>query len=444
MGEFGTLSAWPVALSSHGARSDDHHVGQGSEQAEHVLVRWASEGLGAVVRRNRTIERGHHVGSQQPAGRVGVEGRDLINVEAIRQLWEQRTHWLIVACLVLRWEIMSEIPRLVDRFPRPNRRQLLASLVPPPRFAAVAFGTYQPDSGQPSQAAAVMALSSFASRWCQPAARRLWWRRAPPPPEYRCGVYLDGPFGVGKTHLLASLWHEVGEPKVFCSFAELTHVVGALGFNEVVEGLADSRLLCIDAFELDDRSDTELISALLLQLTQRGVSIAATSSELPAGLGANRFDADNFLAEIQGLATHFDVFRIDGDDYRRHSLSSEARPHSNAELEQTAAAESGYVLDEFGALMAHLATLDPSCYGALVQNVSGLCLRGVHTIDDPQVALPFVVLVDRLYDRCAPVMASGTPLDQVFVDELLRSGYRKKYLRAIFRLSELAGNRAMC
>ena len=335
---------------------------------------------------------------------------------------------------------MSEIPRLVDRFPQPNRRQLLASLVPPPRFAAVAFSTYQPDPDQPSQAAAVMALSSFASRSCQPAARRLWWRRAPPPPEYRCGVYLDGAFGVGKTHLLASLWHEVAEPKVFCTFAELSHVVGALGFNVVVEALADSRVLCIDAFELDDRSDTDLMSALLARLTQRGVSIVATSSELPAALGMDRFDADDFLHEIQGLAAHFDVFRIDGDGYLHRTLSPGQTPHSNAELEKAAAARSGLVLDDFGALMAHLALVHPSHYGALVQDVSGVCLRGVHTIDDQEVALAFVVLVDRLYDRSIPVMASGTPVDQVFAGQLMRGGFQRKYWRAISRLRELTGN----
>ena len=35
------------------------------------------------------------------------------------------------------------------------------------------------------------------------------------------------------------------------------------------------------------------------------------------------------------------------------------------------------------------------------------------------------------------VLATGTPLDRVFGDEMLGGGYRKKYLRAISRLIAL-------
>ena len=51
-------------------------------------------------------------------------------------------------------------------------------------------------------------------------------------------------------------------------------------------------------------------------------------------------------------------------------------------------------------------------------------------LDDQNVALRLVVLIDRLYDRKVPVIASGTPLGDLFTPELLRGGYRKKYLRA--------------
>jgi cell division protein ZapE len=35
------------------------------------------------------------------------------------------------------------------------------------------------------------------------------------------------------------------------------------------------------------------------------------------------------------------------------------------------------------------------------------------------------------------VLATGVPLDQVFGDDMLAGGYRKKYLRAISRLIAL-------
>jgi cell division protein ZapE len=49
-----------------------------------------------------------------------------------------------------------------------------------------------------------------------------------------------------------------------------------------------------------------------------------------------------------------------------------------------------------------------------------------------------VVLADRMYDRSLPLLASGVPLDQLFSPEMLKGGYRKKYLRALSRLISLA------
>ncbi len=46
------------------------------------------------------------------------------------------------------------------------------------------------------------------------------------------GVYLDGGYGVGKTHLLASLWHATPAApslKAFGTFVELTNLVGRSG-----------------------------------------------------------------------------------------------------------------------------------------------------------------------------------------------------------------------
>jgi cell division protein ZapE len=65
-------------------------------------------------------------------------------------------------------------------------------------------------------------------------------------------------------------------------------------------------------------------------------------------------------------------------------------------------------------------------------------LRGVQPLHDQASALRWVVLIDRIYDRSIPVRASGTPLDTIFTPEMLRGGYRKKYLRATSRILALA------
>jgi cell division protein ZapE len=326
---------------------------------------------------------------------------------------------------------------LVERVPEVAPERLIGELVPPPIFASVSFDTYQPDPGQPTQAAAVEALRTFAGRVSAPAPKRSFFRRVPPP-ESRPGVYLDGGFGVGKTHLLASLWHAVEGPKAFGTFVELTNLVGALGFEVTVEQLGQMRFLAIDEFELDDPGDTVLMSTLLSRLVEQGVFIAATSNTLPESLGEGRFAAADFLREIQGLAAHFDVVRVDGEDYRHRGHPVPPEPLSSEDVvRQVGLSEAGTV-DDFERLLYHLGKIHPSKYGALLDGVTDVGLLDVYSLPDQSVALRMVVLADRLYDRGVRLVTSGVPLDQLFTQEMMAGGYRKKYRRALSRLISLA------
>jgi cell division protein ZapE len=326
-------------------------------------------------------------------------------------------------------------PRLVDREPVVPAKSLVASMVPPPRFDDVRYETYQPDPDQPTQSAAVEALQGFAAA-AEPPRRRLLGRSRPP--EGKPGVYLDGGYGVGKTHLLASLWHASPEPKAYGTFVELTHLVGALGFAQTVDALAGHRLLAIDEFELDDPGDTVLVSTLLSRLVENGVRVAATSNTLPGALGEGRFATQDFLREIQGLAGHFQPVRVEGEDYRHRGLPAAPPPVDDETVVRVTADVPGATCDEFGTLLAHLTSLHPSRYGALVDGVTLVGLTGVRPVADQAAALRLVVLADRLYDRDVSVLTSGVPLDALFPQELLSGGYRKKYLRAVSRLTALA------
>ena len=62
----------------------------------------------------------------------------------------------------------------------------------------------------------------------------------------------------------------------------------------------------------------------------------------------------------------------------------------------------------------------------------------IRAAPDQDVALRLVSLADRLYDRAIPVAVSGAPLAAIFTDEMVRGGYRKKYLRAVSRLIALS------
>ncbi|SEE65979.1 cell division protein ZapE [Streptomyces sp. 3213] len=327
--------------------------------------------------------------------------------------------------------------------------RLVAEMVPPPRFDSVRFATYIPDPNQPSQTAAVGVLETFAAglggAHAAGTAKRGFLGfgkgRAPRTPAGPRGVYLDGGYGVGKTHLLASLWHATpAEPalKAFGTFVELTNLVGALGFQKTVQTLSGHRLLCIDEFELDDPGDTVLVSTLLGRLVDAGVALAATSNTLPGKLGEGRFASVDFLREIQGLSAHFRSLRIDGDDYRHRGLPEAPKPFSDEQVTKAAYATAGASLDDFPHLLTHLAKVHPSRYGALTDGLKAVCLTDVQPIPDQSTALRLVVLADRLYDREVPVLASGLPFDKLFSEEMLNGGYRKKYFRAISRLTALA------
>ncbi|WP_370080944.1 cell division protein ZapE [Streptacidiphilus sp. MAP12-16] len=317
---------------------------------------------------------------------------------------------------------------------------MVAEMVPPPRFRSARFSTYLPDPTQPSQTEAVRVLESFAATLGTPeVARKRWFGRSAPVPAGPGGVYLDGGYGVGKTHLLASLWHSAPGPKAFGTFVELTNLVGALGFPQAVQALSGHKLLCIDEFELDDPGDTVLVSTLLSRLAEAGVKLAATSNTLPGKLGEGRFAAADFLREIQGLSARFRSVRIDGQDYRHRGLPEAPPPYTGDQVAAVAARLGGRAsLDGFEALLDHLAVVHPSRYGALLDGVEAVCLSDVCPVQDQSTALRLVVLADRMYDRELPVVASGMPFDRIFSDEMLNGGYRKKYLRAVSRLVALA------
>jgi cell division protein ZapE len=330
---------------------------------------------------------------------------------------------------------------LVDRHPTVSPQRLIAQLVPPPTFVDVSFDTYRPDPAEPTQAAAVDSCLSF----CDEAVRRLAGRRqlfGNHETLPGVGLYLDGGFGVGKTHLLASAYWRLPDsaehPKAFATFGELTQLAGVFGFVECIDLLGAYTVVCIDEFELDDPGNTTLVSRMLSQLVERGVSVAATSNTLPEQLGEGRFAAQDFLRENNTLASIFTTFRIEGPDYRHRGLPPAPEPMSGDEVRGRAERTPGATLDDFDALCAHLATMHPSRYLALIEGVAAVGITGVHELDDQSVALRLVSLTDRLYDAGIPVFASGAPLDSVFSAEMLDGGYRKKYLRATSRLLALS------
>jgi cell division protein ZapE len=325
--------------------------------------------------------------------------------------------------------------RLIDRMPTLGGAEIVAHLVPPRQFATATLDSYRPDRDYPSQGAAVAAMRNFVAGWQGGGGLFSRKKVAPALP----GIYLDGGFGVGKTHLLAALWHLAPGRKYFGTFIEYTALVGALGYASTVAQLKGASLVCIDEFELDDPGDTRLMSRLLNELAASGTRIAATSNTPPNALGEGRFAAQDFLREIDSLAARFTTLRIDGVDYRHRDVEAHAIAVADAAAELSRV-QGATTLDPFDEVLSHLAKVHPSRYVKLVDGLAAIGLEHVHPFTHQTDALRFVAFVDRLYDAQVRVVASGTPLDQVFPDDMLAGGYRKKYLRAISRLIALTND----
>jgi cell division protein ZapE len=306
-------------------------------------------------------------------------------------------------------------------------------LVPPREFELASFKNYLPHSEFPSQAEVSHVAQNFASG--RLSKRGLFGKSQPE----KIGIYLDGGFGVGKTHLLASTFHAFKGKKAFGSFIAFTSLIGALSFPKAIEALSRFDLICIDEFELDDPGDTMMMSRLLNELSPKGVKFAATSNTPPNALGEGRFAAEDFQREIHGIADQFEMLRIDGEDHRHRPTEVEAGTFTENEVSEWLGLSKSGALDDFDDLLNHLAKIHPSKYGLLLEGIDRIGLTGVHVLKDQAVALRFVSFVDRAYEQQVAIRGVGLDTTKVFTREHINGGYRKKYLRAVSRLGALAG-----
>src|SRR5262249_34164589 len=145
------------------------------------------------------------------------------------------------------------------------------------------------------------------------------------------GLYLDGGFGVGKTHLLAAAYHAAPDPRAYLSFAELSYTITSLGMAASLTVFRRHGLLCVDEFELDDVANTRLAATFLrgLRAAGHGPRLITTSNTLPTDLGAGRFAAEDFRREIGEIAAAFEPVRIEGEDFR-HRPRWETSPAGEA------------------------------------------------------------------------------------------------------------------
>jgi cell division protein ZapE len=272
------------------------------------------------------------------------------------------------------------------------------------------------------------------------------------------GAYLVGAVGRGKTMLMdlffaaAPLKHkrrvhfDEFMDELHAAITETRKANAGDPIAQVVKPIiAETRLLCLDEFQVGDITNAMLLGRLFDRLFAGGVTLVATSNTLPDDLYRNGLNRQLFLPAIELIKAHVEVVPLDGaTDYRRLKFEGQAVYHYGTGPEVDAAMDRLWlkltggvpgtpaVLHSLGRDIA----VPEAAMGAARFSFKALCeaplgardyLRLAHAYDtlmidnvpqfvrtNPSAGKRFILLVDTLYDRGIKLSASfATPLDQL-------------------------------
>ncbi len=258
-------------------------------------------------------------------------------------------------------------------------------------------------------------------------------------------LYLDGGFGVGKTHLLSACYNVAEtDKKTFLSFGELTYFFNFLGIEKSIKYFSDFDLILLDEFELDDPATTRMIAKFFQELGNDTLVIT-TSNTLPSDLGKGQhFQIEEFEREMGVIADSFSTYVIEGEDYRRKSGSQLWKRVVDKEffMDQYAKADTEAVskgLIGFEELISLLKQNHPFKYYIIPDNTEALFIDGIKPFSSLDEALRFAHLVDNCYYYNTKIfIRSDYHLNDLYSNEMLESCFQKKFLRCLSRLDELA------
>ena len=189
----------------------------------------------------------------------------------------------------------------------------------PERFRDATFEAYEPQT--PSQAEALQVAQRFAAEqrrdpsWTERVRQFLGAGRDGRPQ----GLYLVGPAGTGKTHLLAATYNALA-PEVPCAFLHSSTLFRQTEPPDAFANrLADEyALCCLDEVEIDDPANEMRLAGVMKALAARDVPLVATSNVEPEQYLATQL-GDGRIQQFlrREVREQYRVVPVQGDDYRR-------------------------------------------------------------------------------------------------------------------------------
>ena len=305
----------------------------------------------------------------------------------------------------------------------------VADLVPPPRFRDKDFAGYRIEAAVAGQAEAVGQVKAFASH--RPGfLAGIFGKKAKP------GLYLDGGFGVGKTHLLAASFNSAPGTRRYLSFAEAMSLFTVRGKDQAIALLA-ADLVCIDEFELDDPTNTRIADLLVTALMDRGSRVLTTSNTVPGELGQGRMAVDLFRTQLARIEAAFLGVHVPGADYRLRLVEAGQPPGQWGPATEPLTGEACVVVDAVG-LDRWLRDIPVINLRRVAAMLGGLTVTDLPPFENQLAALRFVHLVDKLYDYGVALrVRTSTPIADLFPPEHCQAAFAKKYRRCQSRVTEL-------
>ncbi|BAI80960.1 conserved hypothetical protein [Deferribacter desulfuricans SSM1] len=255
-------------------------------------------------------------------------------------------------------------------------------------------------------------------------------------------VYLDGGYGVGKTHLLAACYNLAKCKKAFMSFSEMCYYINYLGISESIKIFSKYDLLLIDEFEIDDPATVRMMAKFFEEINKNTL-IITTSNTLPSDLGKDRFQADEFKREMGVIADTFRVVKIDGEDYRKKNRewkkNIDERTFETAYGEYSCKGDRKKCVVQFEELMEQLEKVHPFRFYVIPEQVEAIFIRDLKPFPMLNSALRFTHFVDVCYYYNTKLfIKSDYGLEDIFSREMMESCFEKKLKRCYSRMSELA------
>lgn len=337
--------------------------------------------------------------------------------------------------------------------------------------------TLPPPILDPAQDRARAELQNLVPHMSAPPAR--WplsmFRKKPP----GTGVYLYGPVGRGKTHVMDRFIHDdlprnvrverVHFHAFMLSVHAFLHAHRTDHANDILPRFARTLaaradLLCFDEFHVVDIADAMILARLMTALMDAGIHVVMTSNFAPHELYLGGLKRENFLPFIDLLNQRLKIVQVDhGTDYRLSRLRGQPVYFTPLGAASDAAMDHVYATltdstpptpDSIDVLGRTLVI--PAAHGVARVSFSDLCEKPLaaqdylalvaryHTLmidhvpkftyDRRNEAKRFMILVDIWYEhRHRLFLSAAAPIEQIYID----GTHTFEFTRTLSRLQEM-------